>query len=443
MTATVAARAFAAWLGLWAFVFSVDAQTPAFVLHAGSLLAIPGEKPTSRQTILVSDGRILAIRSGFLSADEIGAGPGAQTVDLSNAFVLPGLIDLHVHLSTEAAGGEALRVVTRNAADLALAARLHARETVEAGFTTVLDLGTARAAHTEAVYALRRAIDLGIATGPRILIAGSPISATGSSRTGRYTSDVAAAVGIQGTCDGADDCARAVRQQVAEGADVINMYNTGSIGDLTVVQQAFTDSEMEAIVSTAHASGLRVIADGHTAAGINSALRAGVDIIDTGPWPDEQSFRLMKRGRVYFEPHMYAFKVAVAEMRSGSTSVEDQPESPIITRLTGVLKHPFSAQRAFEMNIPLAYGSDTGIVRHGDNAGDFAELVRIGMSPMQAIQVATVNSAAAVGLGHEIGSLEVGKRADIIATDGNPLEDVEQLRHVSFVMRDGHVLKMH
>jgi len=277
----------------------------------------------------------------------------------------------------------------------------------------------------------------------RILLAGSPISATGSSRTGHFTAEVGAAIAVEGTCDGADDCARAVRRQIADGADVINMYNSGSIGDLNIVQQSMTDSEMKAIVDTAHAAGRKVVADGHTAPGINSALHAGADVIDTAPWPDTESYRLLKRPGVFFEPHMHAFKVAVAEMRSGSTTVADQPESPIVARLTGVLRVPFSAQRAFEAGVPLAYGSDTGIVRHGDNAGDLAELVQIGMSPMQAIEVATVNSAEALGLRNEIGSLEVGKRADLIATDRSPLEDVDQLRHVVFVMRDGHVFKMH
>jgi imidazolonepropionase-like amidohydrolase len=431
-----------ACLGICAFGASnAQAIRPVIVIHAGMLLAVPGEAPRIRQTLIIRDGRIADVRSGFVSVKDVDT--DAQLIDLSRQFVLPGMIDLHVHLTTEAEEGEAMRVVTRDSADLALVGLRHARETLDAGFTTVLDLGTARQVHNEAVYALRRAIEGGIAIGPRLLIAGSPISATGSSRTGRFADAVEAIVGPDGTCDGPENCSRVVREQVANGADAINLYNTGSIGDLQLVEQAMTDSEMRAVIATAHALGRRVIADGHTAQGINAALRSGADIIDTAPWPDSESLRLMQRNGVFLEPHMHAFVVAVGETRSGSTTVADQPNSPILARLRSVLSQPFSAQRAHDSGVRLAYGSDAGIVRHGDNAGDLLQLVRIGLSPMQAIAVATLNSAEAIGLRFEIGSLEVGKRADIIATERSPLDDIAELHSVTFVMRDGHVFKTH
>jgi imidazolonepropionase-like amidohydrolase len=433
-----------ACLGICAFgAANAQAIRPVIVIHAGMLLAVPGEAPRIRQTLIIRDGRIADVRSGFISVADVGAGANAQLIDLSRQFVLPGMIDLHVHLTTEAEEGETMRVITRDAADLALVGLRHARETLDAGFTTVLDLGTARRAHNEAVYALRRAIEGGIAIGPRLLIAGSPISATGSSRTGHFADAVEAIVGPDGSCDGPENCSRVVREQVANGADAINLYNTGSIGDLQLVEQAMTDSEMRAVIVTAHALGRRVIADGHTAQGINAALRSGADIIDTAPWPDSESLRLMRRNGVFLEPHMHAFVVAVGEMRSGSTTVADQPNSPILARLRSVLSQPFSAQRAYESGVRLAYGSDAGIVRHGDNAGDLVRLMRIGLSPMQAIEVATLNSAEAIGLRLEIGSLEVGKRADIIATERSPLDDIAELHSVTFVMRDGHVFKTH
>jgi imidazolonepropionase-like amidohydrolase len=438
------ARFSLACLSIWVFSASVaQSIRPVIVIRAGTLLAVPGQPPRVRQTLIIRDGRIADVRDGFVSLEDAGAGARAQLVDLSSQFVLPGMIDLHVHLTTEAEEGEALRVVTRDAADLALVGLRHARETLNAGFTTVLDLGTARQAHNEAVYALRRAIEGGLAIGPRLLIAGSPISATGSSRTGHFSDAVQAIVGPDGTCDGPENCSRVVRQQVANGADAINLYITGSIGDLRLVEQAMTDSEMRAVIATAHALGRKVIADGHFAQGINAALRSGADIIDTAPWPDSESIRLMRRNGVFLEPHMHAFVVAVGEMRSGSTTVADQPDSPILARLRSVLSRPFSAQRAYESGVRLAYGSDAGIVRHGDNAGDLLQLMRIGLSPMQAIEVATLNSAEAIGLRREIGSLEVGKRADIIATERSPLDDIAELNSVTFVMRDGHVFKMH
>jgi imidazolonepropionase-like amidohydrolase len=405
------------------------------------LLSVAGQAPQERRTLVIRDARIESIHEGFLDAGALGISAPAELIDLSRQFVLPGLIDLHVHLTTETESAEALRVVTRDAADLALAARYHARETVEAGFTTVLDLGTARPAHAEALRALKSAVARNLAIGPRILTVGSPISTPGMSRTARFAPGIDAVVGPDGVCSGPQDCAREVREQVAAGADVINFYSSGSLGDVRMIEQAMTDDEMRAVVQAAHALGRKVVADGHTAAAVNAALRARADIIDTAPWADEQSFALMKRQGAFLEPHLYAFVVSVQDLRSGSVTVPDSVDSPIVARLREVLAKPFAAQFAYQKGVQLAYGSDTGIVRHGDNAGELVQLVKIGLTPMRAIEVATRNSAAAIGLAGEIGSLEAGKRADLIATDRSPLTDIEALRHVTFVMRDGHVLK--
>jgi imidazolonepropionase-like amidohydrolase len=411
------------------------------VVHAGTLLTVPGVAPKQRQTLVISNGRITAIMDGFRTPAQVAAGVAASRLDLSNAFVLPGLIDLHVHLTTDVEAGEALRTVTRTAADLALVARRHALETLKVGFTTVLDMGTATLAHEEAIYALRDGIRAGVVTGPRILTVGTPLSTTGSSRTERFTAEVAAAVGPQGVCDGPESCTRAVREQIRRGADAIAFYCSGSLRDPELIEQTMTDDEMRAVVATAHALGRKVIADGHTAAGINAALRAGVDVLDTVPWPDGMTWELSKKRDIFFEPHMHAFKVAAALAMPPTAPDDNSVESPAAIRVRDVLSNPFSAQIAHQHGVKLAYGSDTGIVRHGDNAGDFAELVAIGLTTMQAIEVATVNSARAIGWDNEIGTLEVGKRADLIAIDENPLTDIGALRKVRYVMRDGHGLE--
>lgn len=407
---------------------------PTVVVHAGTLLAIPGQPPLHRQTLVISDGRIAAIRDGFLAPSDVAADGGTRLVDLSSKFVMPGLIDLHVHLTTEVSPGGRRRTVKQGAAELALVAQYNAERTLAAGFTTVLDLGTGFEAHEEAIYALRAAVTEGRVAGPRILAVGSPISATGSSRTGRFNTAVAAALPPQGVCNGADACAAAVREQVRRGADAINFYNSGSLNDVELAAQTFTDEEMRAIVTTAHALGRKVIADGHTAAGINAALRAGADIIDTAPWPDAETWTLLEKTRAFFEPHMYAFRVASEPVGTGTATAA---LLPVTRRVQDVLSRPFSAQTAHQHGVRLAYGSDTGIVQHGDNAGEFGELVGIGLTPMEAIVVATVNSAAAIGRLGDIGTLETGKRADLIATDGNPLENIAALRRIAFVMRDG------
>lgn len=438
----IAAAACALFCALAASRPCAAADERLVVIHAGTLLAIPGQAPLRKQTLVIRDGRITEIRSGFVPPAAVSAGRAAQFVDLSRRFVLPGLIDLHVHLTTEVAPGEAERVVTETAADLALRAQRHARQTLLAGFTTVLDLGTGRLAHEEAIYALRAAINDGIVVGPRILAVGSPISATGSSRTGRFNSRVASAVGPEAVCDGADACRAAVQEQIRRGADAINFYNSGSLNDRDLVERTMTDAEMQSIVDTAHALGRKVIADGHTAQGINAALRAGADIIDTAPWPDETTWALFKGRKAFFEPHLYAFAVAARWANTGTGNTDSAAsEPPAMARIRDVMSRPSSAQVAYRHGVRLAYGSDTGIVEHGDNAGDLNELVAIGLTPMEAISVATVNSAAAIGRLAEIGTLEAGKHADLIATDTSPLDNIDGLRRVTFVMRDGVIYK--
>lgn len=406
------------------------------LVHAGTLIAVPGQPPRMRQTLLVRDGRILDVRSGFVSAEQAGE-PAARVIDLSDQYVLPGLIDLHVHLTTEVQSGGALRSVTQSSADLALVARRHAAETLAAGFTTVLDMGTGRAIDTEALRAVRSEIRAGRVAGPRMLLVGSPISATGGSRTGRYASAVQAALGPLSTCDGADECRRVVREQVAAGADAINFYNTGSLNDVDLADVSMTDAEMKAIVDTAHELGRKVIADGHKAAGVNAALRAGADIIDTAPWPDEETWRLFQSG-ASLEPHLHAFVIA-GQLTSGSSG--QNPPAPADARVRDVLSRPFAAQTAAAKDVRLAYGSDTGIVQHGDNAGDLEEWVRLGMTPARALKIATIDSAASIGLSQEVGSLTPGKSADLIATREDPLKDIRAVRRLSTVMQAGRLLR--
>ena len=435
-------RAFGAALALGIALAAASVQAAEAnrtIVHAGTLLAVPGEAPLTQQSVLVEDGRITAVRPGFVGAEDAGWDAGAtEILNLRDKFVLPGMVDLHVHLSSPVEEGGRLRVVTESSADLALIAAMHARTTLAAGFTTILDIGTGRRAHAEAMFALRDAIAAGKLPGPRLLAVGSPISSTGGAGTGRYRRGVEGVVGPDGECDGADDCRRAVREQIKRGADVINFYNTGSLGDAYVEPQAMTDAEMRAIVETAHSLGRPVVADGHSAAGLNAALRAGADALVAATWPDEETWRLLRETGAYMVPHVYAFEF-FRENMGEIPAPEARP--PIIRNVLKVINKPYAVERAIKEGVAIAIGSDTGVIHHGENAGDLVEFVKRGMTPARAIHAATVNGAAILRLSDRIGTLEAGKSADLIAVAGNPLEDISELRRVVFVMARGKLYK--
>jgi imidazolonepropionase-like amidohydrolase len=388
---------------------------------------------------MVAGSLVIEIAEGYVESREDTL---PLVIDLRDNFVLPGLIDLHVHLTTPVAPGGEMRSVTQTPADLVLLALELSHRNLAAGFTTVVDLGTGRGAHEEAVFALRDAVDEGTVTGPRILAVGSPVSPSGASRTARYRDEVQQIMPPPGVCDGADDCRRVVREQVARGADIINIYISGSLNDPHLVQQTFTEEEMRAIIDTAHQLGRPVIADGHTAKGINAALEAGADIVDTAPWADNESWRVMRETDAILVPHLYAFEQAVGDEpdRLADGTLHWIPD-PIKKRLYEIKSKPYSAAAAHRAGVTIAFGSDTGVIPHGANAGEFRELTEVGLSESEAIAAATSNAAKAIGMQHMIGKLDAGMAADLIAVDDNPLKNIGTLERVKFVMKDGKVVK--
>lgn len=413
------------------------------IIHAGQLLAIPGQPVLVERSILVSDGEIVDVVPGYLKASEIDAADSeVRVLDLADQFVLPGLIDLHVHITMEPRVKEHLRVVTETDADLALTAAHHAKITLEAGFTTIVDLGRpGTPGHEVATFALRDAINEGKVPGPRILASGSPLSSTSQSRRPHYRDEVEQVVGALAVCDGADACRRAVREQVRKGADIISFYSSGSLLFPKPVGQAMTDKEMRAIIETAHSLGRKVIADGHHAPGIAAAIRAGVDSVDSIHMATDETLDLIRKSDRYMQSHIYAVVAAVGETRN---TVHDgivwwHPTS-VLERLFDIKMRPFAVARAYRAGIrKIALATDAGNFPHGDNAQDIVEYVKRGIPEMFAIQAATINAAEMLGLMDLIGTLEVGKRADIIATQGSPLKDISELTRVRFVMRDGVV----
>lgn len=409
------------------------AAAERIVIHAGTLLDRPGRAPRRNASIIVSNGRIEAIEDGFVAVPA-----GARLIDLSDRFVLPGLIDSHVHLDSDRAGVEGILAgVTDSVALRAHEAAWNARKTLDAGFTTVRNLGS----DDGVTLGLRDAISRGWAVGPRIVDAGTSISAT--------TGHMDPTLGIReefhealrqsgSTCDGADDCRRAVRRQIARGVDLIKIATTGGVNSrigLGLGAQMFED-EVRAIVETAHLYGKKVAVHAHGADGIALALRAGADSIEHGTLIDDDSLRLWRDSRAYYVPTLSTVNGYIERLRNNPNAYTGDVREKIEWRI-GITGQ--SLRRAVPAGVRIAFGTDAGVSLHGRNADEFLLMVQHGMTPATAIEAATVNAADLLGLAGEIGSIEPGKAADIVAVRGDPLSDVGVLRNMNFVMARGRV----
>ena len=415
-----------------------QAQAPAgeaTYIHAGRLLDRPGEAPRGPSTIVVMDGEVAQVLDGH-----VPPAPNAKLVDLSDQFVLPGLIDMHVHLL--GIGGDPLRArltrINTEPQDDVLIGAGNARVTLEAGFTTVRDLG----GDPRGIRALRDAVERGDVWGPTIVNAGAPISVTGGhgDRLNGIAEPFAHAIAetADNTCDGPDDCRRAVRRQVGYGAQVIKFMATGGV--LSNVSgglgRAMQPEEMRAVIETAHALGRKVAAHSHAKEGTAAAVEAGVDTIDHGTFLDDATIRLMKAKGTWLVPTMLAPATARDQARSGVLPPATVPKAEEAAA-AAVDSH----RRAIAAGVKIAFGTDSGVSKHGDNAKEFALLVGAGMTPAQAIKAATVDAATALDRSAQLGRIAPGMAADIIAVDGDPLADVRQLEDVDFVMKGGKVVK--
>lgn len=405
-------------------------EAPLTVIHAGQLLAVPGEEPASQQSILVRNGRIESVQAGYVTPD------GAEIIDLSDQFVLPGLIDSHVHLQGELSPSGRLDTVTLSSADNALDAARHARTTLMAGFTSAQEVG----GQLEASIALRNAIRDGDVIGPRLRVSGPAVTPTGGhGDINGYSTEVMDLLSSRAACNGPADCRRAVRELVRAGVDVIKITATGGVLSNTAagVEQQFFDDELEAIVEAARMMGRRVTAHAHGESGIDSFLEAGGASIEHGTYLDRDSIRLFRRNGAYLVPTVLA-GVTVSEI--AETADWMTPPIRAKSRMVGPQMLAM-ARRAHEGGVMIAFGTDSGVSRHGLNAREFQLLVEAGMTEMEAIVTATVNAADHIEMAEDIGTIEAGKFADIIAVDGNPLEDISELMDVDFVMQGGTVHK--
>ena len=416
---------------IFAFACSAAAQAaePAVsVIRAGRLVDVTNGRVVADQVIVVRGDRIESVGS----ADAVSIPAGAKVMDLSSYTVLPGLIDTHTHITGDPTlppyFGYGMSIPR-----MALKGATFAHRTLLAGFTTIRDVGGVGYSD----IAVRDAINDGELPGPRILASGPPLGITG----GHCDDNMLAPEfdhSAEGVADGIAGVRRAVRRNVKYGADLIKFCGTGGVfskGDTPGAQQ-YTFQEMQALIDEAHMSGRKVAVHAHGASGIKAAIRAGVDTVEHASLIDDEGLQLAKKAGVYLSMDIYNTEYTQSEgpkrgeleefLRKDREVAEAQREN---------------FRKAVKAGVKLTFGTDSGVYPHGDNAKQFAVMIRYGMTPMQAIQAATLSGADALGLKDKIGAITTGLAADIIAVKRDPLEDIRALEQVDFVMKGGQVYK--
>ncbi len=395
------------------------------VVYAGRVITDASKPALGPSTVVVTDDRITSIAPGRGEAPA-----GAEIVDLGDKTLLPGLIDLHVHLTGDPGGDYRSEAVDPDEWGVVVGAK-NARLTLRAGFTTVREAGSAQ----YTAFALRRGTAEGMIEGPRIVAAGPPLSIIGGHGdvTG-FREDVHAVLDQGYTCTGAIECAEKVRKASRAGADVIKITATGGV----LSQQGrgleghFSNAELVSIADTAHSLGLRVMAHAHGARGIESAAAAGIDSIEHGTFADDAALKVMKAKGSYLVPTLMAFE-GIKE-RLGKGIYTPTVEAKVRMTMNDVGK---AVGRAKALGVPIAFGTDAGVFEHGRNAGEFALLVKYGLTPREALASATTVAAKLLSMEDQIGRIAPGMSADMIAVAGDPLSDVAVLEKVDWVMVRG------
>ncbi|MAJ68152.1 MAG: amidohydrolase family protein [Alteromonadaceae bacterium TMED7] len=419
---------------LAAVLLPVNYVQAATVIHAGNAFTGTDDKLTGPVSLIIENHTISEIRKGHIKVAK-----SDTLIDLSDSVVLPGLMDMHVHLSSQQSGTSSyMKRFTLNEADYALAAAHYANKTLMAGFTTVRNLGDS---YNETV-SLRNAINQGMATGPRIYTAAKSLATTGghadpsNGMAKRIRPDTGPAAGV---INGVAEARQAVRQRYQDGADAIKIPATGGV--LSVAKSGqnpqFMNDELEAVVATAKDYGMTVAVHAHGKEGMIRAIKAGVTSIEHGTYMDEEVMALMKKYGTYYVPTILAGEF-VAEKAKIDGYFPDivRPKAAAIGPL---IQATFG--KAYKNGVNIAFGTDSGVSAHGDNGQEFGLMVEAGMPPAEAIQAATINAATMLGIEDKLGTLEAGKFADIVAVKGNPLQDITTLENVQFVMKGGKIYK--
>jgi imidazolonepropionase-like amidohydrolase len=408
--------------------FSTAVPAEVLVVRAGRLLDVEQGRYLSDRAIRIEDGRIASV-----SPWGVGSRGGARLIDWSAYTVMPGMIDLHTHLVGDISSADVAAPLSSSAARDALLGAAHARATLAAGFTTVRDVGSYRALVD---VALRNAINAGQVEGPRMYVAGAFITITngGGEVTGLPGGVVVPDEMRRGVADNADEVRKRVQELLAGGADFIKIMATGAVftSGTAPSEPEFTENEIRAAVEEAAKAGTFVVAHAHGAEGIKNAVRAGVRTVEHGSYLDDEGIALMVKHGTWL----------VADIYNGDYTEEvgsrDGWSEEILRKnreTTDIQRAGF--EKAVRAGVRIGFGTDAGIYPHGENARQFAYMVRHGMTALGAIRAATINAAASLGRAQELGSVTAGKFADLVAIDGDPLADIERLQHVAAVIKDG------
>jgi imidazolonepropionase-like amidohydrolase len=400
------------------------------LIHAGELLAVPGEKVLKQQSILIQGDKIVWIKPGYITTEK-----DTKIIDLKSSFVMPGLMDMHVHLQGEI-GPNNDSDQLKMSDELATMRSIHyAKKTLMAGFTTVRDAGS----NPQPMYALRDAIESGWVDGPRIIAAGGVGITGGHGDTSGIKPDLMEHYASQQVCDGPYDCRRAARRAIKFGGDWIKVAATGGVltDRATGTGQQMQMDELKEIVQAAKTMGKKVAAHAHQEDGIVAALEAGVASIEHGTYAGKKAIRLFKKTGAYLVPTLLAGDT-VKTMAENSDFFSPAIKEKAI-RVGNDMKGNFA--KAYKAGVKIAFGTDSGVSKHGTNAQEAVLMVEAGMPAMKVLESATVNAADLIDKSAIIGTLASGKQADIIATDGSPLKDIKELLDVDFVMKSGKVYK--